>query len=55
MIYVSGETISVDLDQQLLKEGYNIKRIINYRTVHNENFNNKFVVVSELLFLFSKL
>ena len=43
MIYVSGETISVDLDQQLLKEGYNIKRIINYRTVHNENFNIKFV------------
>ena len=43
MIYVSGETISVDLDQQLLKEGYNIKRIINYRTIHNENFNNKFV------------
>ena len=28
MIYVSGETISVDLDQQLLKEGYNIKRVI---------------------------
>ena len=43
MIYVSGETISVDLDQQLLKEGYNIKRIINYRSVHNENFNDKFV------------
>jgi len=43
MIYVSGETISVDLDQQLLKEGYNIKRIINYRTIHNENFNIKFV------------
>ena len=43
MIYVSGETISVNLDQQLLKEGYNIKRVINYRTVHNENFNNKFV------------
>ena len=43
MIYVSGETISVDLDQQLLKEGYNIKRIVNYRTIHNENFNNKFV------------
>ena len=32
LIYVSGETISVDLDQQLHKEGYNIKRIINYRT-----------------------
>jgi uroporphyrinogen-III synthase len=43
IIYVSGETISIDLDQQLLKEGYNIKRIINYRTIHNENFNHKFV------------
>jgi uroporphyrinogen-III synthase len=43
MIYISGEIISVDLDQQLLKEGYNIKRIINYRTIHNENFNDEFV------------
>ena len=43
MIYISGENISVDLDQQLLKEGYNIKRIINYRTIHNENFNEEFV------------
>ncbi len=42
IIYVSGETISSDLDQQLLKEGYNIKRIINYRTIHNENLNNQF-------------
>ena len=42
IIYVSGETISIDLDQQLLKEGYNIKRIINYRTIHNENLNNQF-------------
>ena len=43
IIYVGGEIISVDLDQQLLKEGYNIKRIINYRTSHNENFNEDFV------------
>jgi uroporphyrinogen-III synthase len=43
IIYVSGEIISIDLDQQLLKEGYNIKRIINYRTSHNENFNENFV------------
>jgi len=43
MIYISGEIISIDLDQQLLKEGYNIKRIINYRTIHNENFNEEFV------------
>ena len=43
LIYISGETISIDLDQQLLKEGYNIKRIINYKTSHNQNFDNEFV------------
>ena len=42
IIYVSGETVSVDLDQQLLKEGYNVKRIINYSTSHNENFDHNF-------------
>ena len=43
LIYVSGETISVDLDQQLLKEGYNIKRIVDYQTNHNEIFDENFV------------
>ena len=43
LIYMSGETVSVDLDQQLLKEGYSIKRIINYRTTHNQNFDEEFV------------
>jgi uroporphyrinogen-III synthase len=43
LIYVSGEIISTDLDQQLLKEGYNIQRIINYRTCHNKKFDENFV------------
>ena len=43
LIYISGETVSVDLDQQLLKEGYIIKRVINYRTIHNQNFDDEFV------------
>jgi uroporphyrinogen-III synthase len=43
LIYISGETVSTDLDQQLLKEGCNVKRIINYRTLHNQNFNEEFV------------
>jgi uroporphyrinogen-III synthase len=43
LIYISGETISVDLDRQLVKEGYNIKRIVNYRTIHNQNFDENFV------------
>ena len=43
LIYVSGKTISVDIDQQLIKEGYNIKRIVNYRTIHNQKFDENFV------------
>ena len=30
LIYVSGEMISINLDQQLSEEGYDIQRIINY-------------------------
>ena len=43
MIYVSGETISIDLEQKLIKEGYDVKRIINYKTIHNESFDENFV------------
>ena len=43
LLYVSGETISVDLDQQLLSEGFRVKRIINYRVDHNQKFDEKFV------------
>ena len=43
IIYVSGETISADLDKQLIKEGYDIKRIVNYRTAHNKKFDENFV------------
>ena len=43
LLYVSGETITVDLDQQLINEGYSIKRIINYKVNHNQNFNDEFV------------
>ena len=43
LLYVSGETISVDLDQQLTNEGYSIKRVVNYRVKQNINFNEEFV------------
>jgi len=48
LIYVSGEIISVDLDQQLIKEGYNIDRVINYRTNHNQKFDEKFIMELKL-------
>ena len=43
LLYVSGEIISVDLDHKLLKEGFSIKRIINYRVNHNQKFDENFV------------
>ncbi len=43
IIYVSGETISSELDWQLINDGYSVKRIINYKTNHNKNFEKKFV------------
>ena len=43
LLYVSGEIITTDLDQQLLKDGYAVKRIINYKVNHNEKFDENFV------------
>ena len=59
LIYVSGEKISTDLDHQLMKEGYNIKRIINYRTSHNEKFDENFIEVlksnmPDIVYVYSK-
>jgi len=43
LIYISGETISVDLDRKLTNEGYSVKRIVNYRTIYNQKFDDNFV------------
>ena len=43
LLYVSGEIISNDLDQQLISEGYNVKRIINYSANPIEKFNDDFI------------
>ena len=43
LLYISGEIISVNLDQQLLSEGFKVKRIINYKVNHNQKFDAKFV------------
>ena len=40
--------ISINLDQQLLEEGYDIQRIINYKTIHNEKFNDNFIETLKL-------
>ena len=43
LLYVSGEIVSANLDQLLKEEGYNIKRLINYKTTHIEKFDERFV------------
>ena len=43
LLYVSGEIISNDLDQILISEGYNIQRIINYKTNPVEKFSDTFI------------
>ncbi len=39
IIYVTGEIVSSNLDKKLISEGYNLKRIINYKAVHQNKFN----------------
>ena len=43
LLYVSGEVISSDLDEQLLSEGYNIERLINYRANSIEKYDLGFI------------
>ena len=43
IVYVSGEIISTDLDKQLINHGYSVKRVINYQTIHNHNFQYDFI------------
>jgi len=43
LLYVSGEIVSSNLDQHLISEGYNVKRIINYRSNAIEKYNEDFL------------
>ncbi len=59
LIYVSGEIISTNLDQELISEGYNVKRIINYISNPIEKFNLDFVEklklkMPEIIYIYSQ-
>ena len=43
LLYVSGETISSNLDQDLISEGYNVVRIINYKVNLINKFDTSFI------------
>ena len=58
LLYVSGEQISTNLDQELIAEGYSVKRIINYVSQPIENINEAFInnlklKMPEIVFVYS--
>ncbi len=59
LLYVSGEIISNKLDQRLISEGYNVKRIINYTASPVEKFNDEFIKklklkMPDIVFIYSQ-
>ena len=55
LIYISGEMISMNLDQQLLEDGYNIQRITNYKIIHNEKFIETLKLnMPDIVYVYSK-
>ena len=59
LIYVSGELISSNLDEELLSEGYNIERVINYRANPIERYDEKFIEklklkMPEIVYIYSQ-
>ena len=43
LLYISGEVITSKLDQDLISNGYDVKRIINYTAKSIENLDEKFI------------
>ena len=43
LIYISGEIISSNLDKELISDGSNVQRIINYRANEIEKYDKKFI------------
>ena len=43
MLYLSGEIISNDINKNLVSQGYNVKRVINYSSKPNYQLDEKFI------------
>jgi len=43
LIYISGEIISSNLDKELISDGHNVKRIINYRANEIKKYDENFI------------
>ena len=59
LLYISGEVITNDLDQDLISNGYDVKRIINYSASSIENLDEKFIEklklkMPEIVYIYSQ-
>ena len=43
ILYISGDVVSYPLDKDLISEGYNVERLINYTVKHNEKLDLSFL------------
>ena len=59
LLYVSGEAVSTNLDEELIAEGYSVKRIVNYITKPIEKIDETFIgqlklKMPEIVFIYSQ-
>ena len=59
LLYISGEVITNDLNQDLISNGYDVKRIINYSARSIENLDEKFIEklklkMPEIVYIYSQ-
>ena len=59
LLYVSGEAVSTNLDEELIAEGYSVKRIVNYITKPIEKIDEAFIdklklKMPEIVFVYSQ-
>ena len=59
LLYASGETVSTNLDEELIKEGYFVKRIVNYIARPVEKIDETFIdqlklKMPEIVFVYSQ-
>ena len=43
ILYISGELVSYDLDKDLIKEGLNVQRLVNYSVSHTKDLSSNFL------------
>jgi len=59
LLYVSGEIISSNLDQELISNGYTIERVINYKAKPIEKYDEDFIEklklkMPEIVYIYSQ-